>query len=55
VPVQRYEWAPPGDRLHLDVKKLDRIGRVGHRITGDRRVRGIGWVNRPGFPGGSTS
>ena len=28
-----------------DVKKLGRIGRVGHRITGDRRshVRGIGW------------
>ena len=31
--------------LHLDVKKLARIGRVGHRITGDRRVRtrGLGW------------
>jgi len=31
--------------LHLDVKKLGRIGRVGHRITGNRRaqVRGIGW------------
>ena len=26
-------------------KKLGRIGRVGHRITGDRRsrMRGIGW------------
>ena len=45
APVQRYEWARPGDLLHLDVKKLGRIGRVGHRITGDRRsrVRGIGW------------
>jgi transposase InsO family protein len=44
-PVQRYQWACPGDLLHLDVKKLGRIGRVGHRITGDRRtrVRGIGW------------
>ena len=43
--VQRYEWAHPGDLLHLDVKKLGRIGRIGHRITGDRRsrVRGIGW------------
>jgi transposase len=41
----RYEWAHAGDLLHLDVKKLGRIGRVGHRITGDRRsrVRGIGW------------
>jgi hypothetical protein len=31
--------------VHLDVKKLGRIGRVGHRINGDRRsrMRGIGW------------
>jgi transposase InsO family protein len=44
-PVQRYEWARPGQLLHVDVKKLGRIGRVGHRITGDRRVRtrGAGW------------
>jgi len=45
VPVPRYEWARPGELVHLDVKKLGRIGRVGHRISGDRRsrVRGIGW------------
>jgi transposase InsO family protein len=45
VPAQRYQWARPGDLVHLDVKKLGRIGRVGHRITGDRRPRGrgIGW------------
>ncbi len=44
-PVQRYEWARPGQLLHVDVKKLGRIGRVGHRITGDRRARtrGAGW------------
>jgi len=44
-PVHRYQWARPGDLVHLDVKKLGRIGRVGHRITGNRRsrVRGIGW------------
>jgi transposase InsO family protein len=44
-PIRRYEWAQPGDLVHLDVKKLGRIGRIGHRITGDRRshVRGIGW------------
>ena len=44
-PVLRYEWPQAGDRLHLDVKKLGKIGRVGHRIHGDRtrRVRGIGW------------
>jgi len=42
---RRYEWAAPGQLVHLDTKKLGRIGRVGHRITGDRRsrVRGIGW------------
>jgi transposase InsO family protein len=43
--VRRYQWPHPGDLLHLDVKKLGRIGRVGHRISGNRRsrVRGIGW------------
>ena len=45
VVVQRYEWARPGQLVHVDVKKLGRIARIGHRITGDRRgqVRGIGW------------
>jgi len=44
-PVRRYERAHPGELLHVDVKKLGRIGRVGHRIHGDRarRVRGVGW------------
>ena len=44
-PVVRYERARPGELLHLDVKKLARIARVGHRIHGDRttRVRGVGW------------
>ena len=42
---RRYERQAPGELLHIDIKKLGRIGRVGHRITGDRtsRVRGIGW------------
>jgi transposase InsO family protein len=42
--VQRYEHAAPGDLLHLDIKKLARIARPSHRVTGDRRntVRGIG-------------
>jgi transposase InsO family protein len=41
----RYEWLRPGQLLHLDIKKLGRIGHIGHRITGDRRgqARGIGW------------
>lgn len=43
--AQRYEWPAAGDLLHLDIKKLGKIGRVGHRMHGDRttRVRGIGW------------
>src|SRR6476661_2106814 len=42
---RRYEWERPGQLLHVDIKKLGRIGAIGHRITGDRRqrVRGIGW------------
>ena len=35
-PVQRYERAEPGELLHLDVKKLGRITRIGHRMSGDR-------------------
>jgi transposase InsO family protein len=43
--VLRYEWAHPGQLVHVDIKKLARIHRVGHRITGQRRgqVRGAGW------------
>ena len=45
LPVVRYERAQPGELLHLDVKKLGRIVRVGHRITGNPRDRvdGAGW------------
>ena len=45
LPVQRYEHARPGDLLHLDIKKLGRIARPSHRVTGNRRdrVSGIGW------------
>ena len=41
----RYERAAAGEMLHLDTKKLGRVGHVGHRIHGDhsRRLRGIGW------------
>ena len=44
-PVVRYERERPGELLHIDAKKLGRIGRVGHRIHGDRtrRTRGLGW------------
>ncbi|PWK76987.1 regulatory LacI family protein [Aminobacter sp. AP02] len=47
-PVRRYEREHPGELIHLDIKKLGRIGSVGHRITGRQtgvvnRHLGIGW------------
>ncbi|ETH71640.1 transposase, IS481 family [Bordetella pertussis STO1-CHLA-0011] len=44
-PVVRYEHQAPGDLLHIDIKKLGRIQRPGHRVTGNRRdtVEGAGW------------
>jgi transposase InsO family protein len=46
-PVRRYERKRPGELLHIDIKKLGRFERVGHRITGDRtgqsNSRGVGW------------
>jgi len=44
-PLVRYEREHPGEILHLDTKKLGRIGLPGHRVTGIRchRTRGIGW------------
>jgi transposase InsO family protein len=44
-PANSYERPRPGELVHIDVKKLGRIGRPGHRVHGDRRtqVRGIGW------------
>ena len=43
--VVRYEHEAPGDLLHIDTKKLGRIVRPGHRVTGNRRdsVDGAGW------------
>jgi transposase InsO family protein len=46
LPVRRYERKSPGELIHLDTKKLGRIVRVGHRITGSRTgqaSRGAGW------------
>jgi transposase InsO family protein len=46
-PVRRYQREHPGELIHIDIKKLGRFERVGHRITGDRRgqssSRGVGW------------
>ena len=33
----RYEKALPGELVHIDVKKLVRIERAGHRVSGNRR------------------
>lgn len=45
VEVVRYERERPGEMLHMDTKKLGRIVRPSHRVTGDRRdsVTGAGW------------
>ena len=46
APVVRYEREKPGELIHLDIKKLVRFDKVGHRITGDRSLgesRGAGW------------
>lgn len=45
-PDNRYEHPAPGDLLHLDIKKLGRFHRPGHRVTGSRaqcESRGAGW------------
>jgi len=45
MPIVRYERARPGELIHIDTKKLGRIVRPSHRVTGDRRdsVDGAGW------------
>jgi len=35
-PANRYERRRPGELIHIDVKKLGRILRPGHRVTGKR-------------------
>ena len=44
-PARRYEHDNPGDMIHLDIKKLGRFVRPGHRATGTRagRRQGSGW------------
>lgn len=43
--TRRYEHERPGALLHVDIKKLARFARPGHRMTGDRRqeTRGAGY------------
>jgi transposase InsO family protein len=50
-PIIRYQRERPGELLHVGIKKLGRIERIAHRITGartrqsNRRAvgRGLGW------------
>jgi transposase InsO family protein len=44
-PAVRYQRDNPGELIHVDTKKLGRIARPSHRVTGDRRdsVKGAGW------------
>ena len=49
-PPNRYERRRAGELLHVDVKKLGRIARPGHRVTGrssqpgwQRRAYSLGW------------
>jgi transposase InsO family protein len=46
-PRPRYERETPGEIVHIDIKKLGRFEKTGHRITGDRHgqsnSRGVGW------------
>src|SRR6476469_5277642 len=50
-PIRRYERENPGELIHIDIKKLGKFNRIGHRITGDRtgqsnlraRGKGPGW------------
>ena len=44
-PANRFETPRPGQLVHIDVKKLGRIARAGHRVTGTRagQRKGAGW------------
>jgi transposase InsO family protein len=49
-PPNRYEKQRPGELVHIDVKKLGKIARPGHRVTGQvsaagqhRRAFHLGW------------
>lgn len=50
-PPNRYERSRPGELVHVDVKKLGRILRPGHRVTGDRRSRKTRGARKLGVAG----
>jgi transposase InsO family protein/transposase len=46
-PAERYERARPGELIHVDVKKLGRIARPGHRMLGGQPARAhVGYHRR---------
>lgn len=47
TPRPRYERASPGEIIHIDIKKLGRFNRIGHRITRD--LVGHTGTGRPGW------
>lgn len=51
--VRRYEREQPGELIHIDIKKLGRFQRVGHRITGDRTRQSNARGVRDGKPWGA--
>jgi transposase InsO family protein len=48
-PVRRYQREHPGELIHIDIKKLGRFYKIGHRITGNRRQRSDGRRRRVGW------
>lgn len=46
---RRYVFATPGEMLHLDIKKLGRFDRPGHRITGSKAGRSNRAGSGPGW------
>jgi transposase InsO family protein len=45
-PAERYERDRPGELVHIDVKKLGRIARPGHRMLGGQPARGARGYHR---------
>jgi transposase InsO family protein len=47
-PVNRYERSQPGELIHIDVKKLGRIIRPGHRVLGQQARAQAGYHRQAG-------
>jgi transposase InsO family protein len=50
--AERYERARPGELIHIDVKKLGRIARPGHRMLGGQPARATKGYHRRQFDHG---